>query len=60
MNQPSNMAWNAQVEMHDSHRMHFVKSMENGCLISPEIAFTGQDLEHLEQPLQSSGSIQMR
>ena len=46
--------------MQDSHRMHWDKSMENGCLIWPVIAFTGQALAHLEQPLQSAGSIQMR
>lgn len=30
----------------DSHRMHLLKSMENGCLIC-QIALTGQDLAHL-------------
>ena len=48
------MALKRQVSTHMPHLMHFMGSIVNLDLISPEIAPTGHFLAHAEQPLHAS------
>ena len=49
-----------QFSMQAPHLTHLAASMVKGCLMTPDMAFTGQLRAHLEQPLHTSGSMYMR
>ena len=52
------MAFLRHAAIQAPHLMHFAASITWGCLISPEIAFTGQPRLHKPQPTHSVGSIE--